>query len=105
MGMRDAPLVVGWRWAAFVVYWLVLGQFNKKASRSAPWWSGWGLRLAVIIGAIIFTALRRPAVAGFVASMGRSMPLHPGVPGQWLGVALCLAGFGFAMWARGHLGR
>lgn len=103
--MREAPSLVGYLWAAFILLWLILAQFNKKASRSAPWSSTWGLRLAVIVGVLIVMSFRRHAATGLVASIGRSLPLHPGITGQWLGVGLCLAGFGLAFWARAHLGR
>ncbi len=103
--MLQAPAVIGWLWLAFVVYWLILAQFNKKVSRSTPWRTTWGLRLAIIIGVLVVMPFRRHGVAGFFASIGRSLPAHPGVAGQWLGVGLCLAGFGFAFWARAYLGR
>ncbi|HVS78015.1 MAG TPA: hypothetical protein VHE11_13845, partial [Steroidobacteraceae bacterium] len=63
--MQNPASMVGWLWAGFVLYWLVLAQSNKKASSNTPWWSGWGLRLAVVIGALAVASLRRPAVAGF----------------------------------------
>lgn len=102
--MRDAPSIVGWLWIAFVVLWLILSRFNKRASRSAPW-SGWLVRLAVIVGVITAISFRRHAIADHLASIHRSVPVHLGIPGQWVGVGLCLAGFGFAIWARMHLGR
>jgi protein-S-isoprenylcysteine O-methyltransferase Ste14 len=99
--MREARSIVGLLWVAFVLCWLVLAQFNKKASKGAPWRSAWGLRLAVIIGVLLIMSFRR----GVLASIGRAMPLHPCIPAQWIGVGLCLTGFGFAFWARMHLGR
>ena len=103
--MRPATLV-GLLWAAFFLCWLVLARFNKKASRRTPWRRrAWGLRLAVIAGLLVMVWLRQHAGSGFGASTVRSPPLHAGAPAQWLGVGLCLAGFGFAFWARLHLGR
>lgn len=103
--MRDAPSTVGWLWAAFVLLWLILAQFNKKASRGTPLRSTWAIRVAVIIGVIVILLPHRHAASGFLGSIGRTAPLHPGIAGQWAGVGLCLAGFGFAVWARMNLGR
>lgn len=100
----SAPAVIGWLWLAFVLYWLILALFNKKASRS-PLWSGWSARLVIIAGVLVMTWLQRRGGTGLAASVGRYVPLHAGIAGQWLGVGLCLAGFGFAFWARAHLGR
>jgi protein-S-isoprenylcysteine O-methyltransferase Ste14 len=103
--MRDAPSLVGWLWAAFVLLWLILAQFNKKTGKGTHRRSAWALRLAVIIGVLVILSSRHHAAAGFLGSLRRAAPLHPGIPGQWVGVGLCLAGFGFAVWARMHLGR
>ena len=102
--MRAAPSVISWLWIAFVVYWLILAQFNKRASRSAAM-TGWGARLLILAGVLVVLWFRRHAATGLAASIGRAGSLHPGPAVQWLGVGLCLAGFGFAFWARAHLGR
>jgi protein-S-isoprenylcysteine O-methyltransferase Ste14 len=102
--MRHAHAVVGLLWAAFILLWLILAQFNKKMSRSTPWGGPWALRFAIIVG-VIMVSVRRHAAAGLISSIGRILPLHPGITMQWVGVGLCLAGFGFAIWARSHLGR
>jgi protein-S-isoprenylcysteine O-methyltransferase Ste14 len=104
--MPPAPSVIGWSWAAFVVYWLILAQFNKKASRSTPWSSVWAVRVAIVVGVLVILWFRRRGAGGVPASIGRSLWLHhPGVGVQWTGVGLCLAGFALAFWARAHLGR
>jgi protein-S-isoprenylcysteine O-methyltransferase Ste14 len=61
--------------------------------------------LLIIVCVFILARFRRHAVADFFASANRALPLHPGIAGQWLGVVLCLVGFGFAVWARVHIGR
>ncbi len=53
----------------------------------------------------LLVRFRRHAVASFVVSISRALLLHPGITLQWMGVGLCLAGFGFAVWARVHIGR
>jgi protein-S-isoprenylcysteine O-methyltransferase Ste14 len=104
--MRPPHPLVGWLWIAFLLYWLILAQFNKKASPDAPWRTAWGVRLAVaVVAVLLILSSRRAAAPGFLASVGRVLGIHAGIAGQWLGLGLCLAGFGFAIWARGHLGR
>ncbi|MDE2049880.1 MAG: isoprenylcysteine carboxylmethyltransferase family protein [Gammaproteobacteria bacterium] len=103
--MRQAASIVGLLWAAFVICWLVLAQFNKKASRSWSRPTAWGLRLPVLAGVLVVILLRRHGVPGLFTSVARTLPLRVGIAGHWLGVGLCLAGFGFAFWARVHIGR
>ena len=102
--MQEATRVVGYLWAAFILCWLILARFNKKASRT-PWRSALGLRVAVLAGVIIFIVLRRHGTAGYFTAVGHAQTFHVGTAGQWLGVGLCLVGFGFAFWARIHIGR
>ncbi|MGH8202113.1 MAG: methyltransferase family protein [Steroidobacteraceae bacterium] len=97
--------LIGLLWAAFVVCWLVLAQFNKKASRNTPLWGGWGVRVAILVGVLIVLPFRQHAIAARIVPIGRSLPLRLGITGQWLGVGLCLVGFGLAVWARLYLGR
>jgi protein-S-isoprenylcysteine O-methyltransferase Ste14 len=104
--MPAAPSVIGWLWTAFVVYWVILAQFNKKPSRSTPWSSAWAVRVAIIVGVLVVLWFRRRGAGGFPAPISRSLWLHhSGVAAQWTGVGLCLAGFTLAFWARAHLGR
>jgi protein-S-isoprenylcysteine O-methyltransferase Ste14 len=104
--MRTPQLLVGWLWVAFLLYWLILALFNKKASPDAPWRTAWGVRLAVaVVAVLLILSSRRAAAPGLLASIGRVLAIHAGIAAQWLGLGLCLAGFGFAIWARGHLGR
>jgi protein-S-isoprenylcysteine O-methyltransferase Ste14 len=103
--MPDPRALIGLLWAAFVLCWLVLAQFNKKASRSTPLWAAWRVRLVILVVLFIVVRFRRHAVVGFVAAIRRTLPPHSGIAEQWLGVGLCLMGFGFAVWARVHIGR
>ena len=102
--MRGAPSVVGWLWVAFVLCWLVLARFNKKASRT-PWRAALGLRLILLAGVLVLIVLRRHGMPGVFTAIGHAQTFHVGPAGQWLGVGLCLAGFGLAFWARLHIGR
>jgi protein-S-isoprenylcysteine O-methyltransferase Ste14 len=103
--MPEASSLIGWLWAAFLFCWLILAQFNKKASASGPRRLAWAFRLVVIAGVLAIMMFRRHGAARLTAAAGHSLRLHPGIPGQWLGVGLCLAGFAWAFWARAHLGR
>ena len=103
--MRLAHSLVLWLWVAFFICWLVLAQFNKKASPGAPWRMALGVRLTVVLVAVLLVLTSRRQAPDFFASIGGVLAMHAGVAGQWLGVGLCLAGFAFAVWARLHLGR
>jgi protein-S-isoprenylcysteine O-methyltransferase Ste14 len=108
--MPRVPLVVACLWAAFILGWLVLAQFNKKASGSVPWRRrAWGLRLLVMVVVLVVVSLGRHAGrhagVGLATSIRGVLSYHPGVVGQWLGVGLMMIGIGFAFWARAHLGR
>ena len=102
--MSAASSVVGWLWLAFIVCWLVLARFNKKASRT-PWRTALGLRLAVLAAVLVFIVLRQHGMADVFTAAGHAQAFHVGPAGQWLGVGLCLVGFGYAFWARIHIGR
>jgi protein-S-isoprenylcysteine O-methyltransferase Ste14 len=103
--MLQPRLLVRLLWLAFVVCWLVLAQFNKKASRDTPRWAGWRLRLVILVALILLVRFHRHAVASFALSVNHALLLHSSIALQWVGVVLCLAGFGFAVWARVHIGR
>jgi protein-S-isoprenylcysteine O-methyltransferase Ste14 len=103
--MREAPSIIGWLWAAFILCWLILGQFNKKASRNTSQRTAWALRLAILIGVLAVVLPGRGGFAGPFAPLGRLLRLHVGLAGQWVGVGLCVVGFAFAVWARLHIGR
>jgi protein-S-isoprenylcysteine O-methyltransferase Ste14 len=103
--MLNPHALIGLLWIAFVLCWLVLAQFNKKASSNTPLWAGWGVRVAIIVGVLISLPLRGHGVAALIASMGRTLPLRSSMTQQWVGVGLCLAGIAFAVWARVYIGR
>jgi protein-S-isoprenylcysteine O-methyltransferase Ste14 len=104
--MHLAHSLVRWLWVAFLLVWLVLALFNKKANPDAPWRMAFGVRLGVVIVALVLVlSSRGQAAPGVLTFMGRVLAIHAGIAGQWLGLGLCLAGFGFAIWARLHLGR
>lgn len=102
--MLQAPSIVGWLWAGFVICWLVLAQFNKKASRRSPAQTVWWLRVVLLV-VVLTVLLFRHTLDGRLVSMRHFQPARPGVTAQWLGVGLCVVGFAFAVWARIHLGR
>lgn len=103
--MRDPHSLVGLLWLVFILLWLVLGQFNKKASKRVSRWTGWWLRLAIIIGVSIVISVRHHGVGSLIVSLSRALPIHPGIVVQWVGVGLCVLGFGLTFWARGYIGR
>jgi len=108
--MPKVASVVACLWAAFVLGWLLLAQFNKKASSTVPWRRrAFGLRLVILLVVLAIALFRRHTgqrpSAGFAASVGRWLSYHPGPVGQWVGVGWVVIGIAFAFWARAHLGR
>jgi protein-S-isoprenylcysteine O-methyltransferase Ste14 len=108
--MPQVRWVVASLWAAFVLGWLLLAQFNKKASSSVPWRArAYGLRLVLLLVVLGLALLRhhtgRHPRGGFPTSFGHLLSEHPGIVGQWTGVGFMVMGIGFAFWARMHLGR
>lgn len=107
MRLLDPHAVVGLLWAAFVLFWLVMAQFNKKGVKGAVRRSGgaWAMRLAILVGVLIVVSFRGRGGAMLLVGISRAFPVHPGIVGEWLGVGLVAIGFGIAFWARGYLGR
>jgi protein-S-isoprenylcysteine O-methyltransferase Ste14 len=88
-------------WLLFVAYWAVaaVGAKRNATRRRLP--SEIGLRLVVIL--LIVAVVRSSSLRQFLAETQR-FANHSVVLG-WVGVALCLLGFGLAINARWHLGR
>jgi protein-S-isoprenylcysteine O-methyltransferase Ste14 len=93
--------IIAGLWLLFVAYWAVAAMGAKRNASPRLWRGGIGLRLVVIL--LVATVLRSPSLRGFLEeaqrSAGRSDTL------SWIGVALCVLGFGLAIIARWHLGR
>ncbi|HEU4620511.1 MAG TPA: isoprenylcysteine carboxylmethyltransferase family protein [Gammaproteobacteria bacterium] len=86
-------------WGAFLAIWFVSSFGAKKNMPSARAWTGLAIRVVLLVALLI--AFRSP---GFVEFARRSAVESGGALGT-VGVALCAAGIGFAIWARFHLGR
>ena len=85
----------------FVAYWAVAAVGAKRNSGSRLWRGGIGLRLVVIL--VIATVLRSPSVRELLAETQRAASHSETL--SWMGVALCVLGFGLAIIARWYLGR
>ena len=98
------PKLIADAWLGFMLLWWTWALFNKKASRNTWRGKAWAMRLGIVAG--IFLAMRLERVSGLGRWLARRAPalLHPAYPWQWAGLALCLAGFLFAIWARLYLG-
>lgn len=84
-------------WILFYSYWLVSAIGVKKAVRATPWRKGAGLRLLLVVIAIMLTRLLR--IRHIFAVRPSSIALNI------FGIVLCIAGLAFAVWARVNLGR
>lgn len=90
-------------WLIFAGYWIVTSIGVKKdVKQSGPVWLGIGIRFVIIVAVIALfdsnggNRLWRESRAYYPATGG---------PLVYIGLILCAAGIGFAVWARIHLGR
>jgi protein-S-isoprenylcysteine O-methyltransferase Ste14 len=90
-------------WLAFIAYWTVSAIGVKKPIKSRRRWLGIGFRL--VLAAFVIVTLRRSTILHRLRYLGKPWlgPLDPVTRGS--GVALCIAGLAFAVWARRELGR
>jgi protein-S-isoprenylcysteine O-methyltransferase Ste14 len=95
--LYDLPLAV--LWLAWLAYWVFAARDLKPVQRREPWPSRL-LTVALIIPAALLMAVR----GRFLPWLGaRFLPDTMIV--YLLGLLLVMAGLGFAVWARVHLGR
>jgi len=88
-------------WLAWLLYWSVGAQGNKRAARVDSLGGMLVYRVPLVLAVILlFTG---PPGAGVVWLWLRFLP--PSAAWHWLGLALLLPGLGFACWARVTLGR
>jgi protein-S-isoprenylcysteine O-methyltransferase Ste14 len=87
-------------WAAWALYWLVSAFGNKATRRRQPLGSRLAYIVALATGAALI-AWRGAPWAGMLSARlwPRSLALY------WIGLAVLVAGLGFSVWARVHLGR
>ena len=93
-------IIVG-LWLLFVAYWAVAAVGAKRSARRRRWGREIALRLVVIL--LVAVVLQSRSLRLFLAQTQRSAS-HSVLLG-WTGAALCLLGFGLAIYARWHLGR
>lgn len=93
--------IIAGLWLLFVVYWAVAAVGAKRSTSRRPWRREIGVRLVAML--LIVAVLRSTSLREFLAETQRSAS-HSSLLG-WMGVALCLFGFGLAINARRHLGR
>lgn len=93
--------IIAGLWLLFVAYWAVAAVGVKRSAGRRPWRREIGLRLAVML--LIVALLQSRSLRQFFAETQRHVS-HSTIVG-WIGVALCLLGFGLAISARRHLGR
>jgi protein-S-isoprenylcysteine O-methyltransferase Ste14 len=91
--MGAVELVFAVVWAAFWLYWLV-AAFSMKKGR-VPWSRELGIRAVIVAVVILLVRL-----GAFRSHRVNTDPWRAG-----LGLALLVAGLGFAVWARLHIGR
>ncbi|MBV9849263.1 MAG: isoprenylcysteine carboxylmethyltransferase family protein [Armatimonadetes bacterium] len=92
----DFLQLLGLLWLLFWGYWLIAARSAKRTVRG-PAWAGW-IALRLVLAVVIVALQRARLLHGLVSAA-------PGPVAEALGVALCAAGMGVAVWARRHLGR
>jgi protein-S-isoprenylcysteine O-methyltransferase Ste14 len=92
--------IIAGLWLLFVAYWAVAAVGAKRSTSRRLWRGGIGLRLVVIL--TIATILRSSSFREFLAQIQRFASQSNFL--GWMGVALCVLGFGLAINARWHLG-
>ncbi len=85
-------------WLAWMIYWVVAARTAKRASRRETTSQLLAHSLPLLAGAAL---LAFPMPRGWLTL--RILPR--GEIWYWLGLAMTIAGLGFACWARVHLGR
>jgi protein-S-isoprenylcysteine O-methyltransferase Ste14 len=97
---RAMPLqIIGWLWAAFVIYWLLAAFRQNRVQKREPA-AGRFVHILFMIGgfALLFSPDPR-----FGSLNQRFLPLSPFL--DLASILLTAAGVAFAIWARAHLGR
>jgi protein-S-isoprenylcysteine O-methyltransferase Ste14 len=89
-----------WAWCAWALYWLISSIGNKATQRREPLGSRLAYLLPLLIGGVLIGVRELPwaAVLG-MRLWPRSFLIY------CVGFAILIAGLGFAVWARVHLGR
>jgi protein-S-isoprenylcysteine O-methyltransferase Ste14 len=81
-------------WLILCVYWFVLAFHNKKTVYRQSWLARLGYILPLTVGWAIDVRWR----------LGRDFLFQTSLATQLIGIVLCAAGIGFAIWARTILG-
>jgi protein-S-isoprenylcysteine O-methyltransferase Ste14 len=98
--MLTSLRLIVWLWWGWGLYWIVSAVRNKATQRRESLAS----RLAHLLPLAVGGTLMAWPPPGWSAFAWRLWP-PPSFAASWVGVALVVAGLGFAIWARVHLGR
>jgi protein-S-isoprenylcysteine O-methyltransferase Ste14 len=91
--------LIGALWIAWLTGWVLASPWSRRTVKRLPL----GSRLLYSVFVFAGAALYFRAYGGHA---GLYRPLIPATPAaQWAGAALVVAGLGFTVWARAHLGR
>ena len=99
--MNIYRLVIAALWLVFAAYWALAAIGTKRNISTRDSRKAMGLRLGIIV--LIVLALRVPPLRQLLRDTQMRVP--DGAVTGLLGVALCAAGIGLAVWARVHLDR
>jgi protein-S-isoprenylcysteine O-methyltransferase Ste14 len=91
--MHAVELVFALGWAAFWIYWLAAAVTMKRGR--VAWSRELRVRAAILVVVLVLVRVGAFRDGGVRTDPGRAV----------VGLALCGAGLGFAVWARVHIGR
>lgn len=83
-------------WSVFFLYWIISAIGVKKNVNSSEWRRNAKIRILVIVVAIVLMT---------ISSFWRLDEYQFSQSVRMIGVALCVIGIAFAIWARRHLGK
>ena len=98
--MITANAVIIFLWLSFYTYWLVSAIGTKKNIRTSGRSERAGLRILLLAAIILILRM-----TGVRQALRHYELTHSNPAIQSAGIALCLVGLAFAVWARRHLGR
>lgn len=101
--MLISSIIVFACWIAFFIYWTISAiGVKKNVSGSRSWESSALLR--IVFAVLVIIILNTSLFSGFWVG-AENLAIFHNVIAQVIGVILCVAGIGLAIWARRYLGR
>ncbi len=102
--MKILGPIVGILWLAWLIFWLVSAFNVKKNADKSSWKNWWWIRVIIAILVIALLEFNDKAKLSFGQAV-KSFTSREITYIEIFGVILVIAGLGFSVWSRIHLGR